>query len=85
MAGDWSLVFLVFNVSWYNFFNGLSFLFSRNFKSMNVQKENLYQCFECGLKYKEKEWADKYQAQCVKYKSCNLEIIKHALGIKNKN
>ena len=46
---------------------------------MPKQKQDLYQCPECGLKYKEKKWADKCQAWCAKYKSCNLEIIKYAL------
>jgi len=39
----------------------------------------LYQCPECGFYYKEKEWAEKCESWCKEYKSCNLEIIKHAL------
>lgn len=47
------------------------------------EKTELYQCFECGLKYQEKEWAEKCESWCKKYKSCNLEIIKHS--VKNLN
>ncbi|MEM1574500.1 MAG: hypothetical protein QW755_00220 [Nitrososphaerota archaeon] len=37
-----------------------------------------YICEECKLKYKEKIWAEKCEEWCRKYKSCNLEITKHA-------
>lgn len=40
--------------------------------------KTLYQCEECGLKYENKEIAEKCQAWCKEHKSCNLEIIKHA-------
>ena len=43
------------------------------------QGKELYQCEECGLKYAHKEWAEKCESWCKKYKSCNLEIIEHAL------
>lgn len=39
----------------------------------------LYQCEECGLKYAEKEVAEKCQTWCKEYQSCNIEIIKHAV------
>lgn len=47
----------------------------------------LYQCEECGLKYADdstssitgKEWAEKCEAWCKEHKSCNLEIIEHAV------
>lgn len=53
---------------------------------MNEKNNLLYQCPECGLKYKEKEWAEKCERWCKKHKSCNLEITKHAVNIKlNKN
>lgn len=41
--------------------------------------KKLYKCPECKLEYKEKEWAEKCKAWCKKYKSCNLEITKHAV------
>jgi len=37
-----------------------------------------YQCSECGMRYKELEWAQKCEAWCAKHKSCNLDIIAHA-------
>ncbi|OGY47705.1 MAG: hypothetical protein A3J62_03935 [Candidatus Buchananbacteria bacterium RIFCSPHIGHO2_02_FULL_38_8] len=47
----------------------------------NKKEENLkiYRCSECGLLYRQKEWAEKCQSWCLKYKSCNLEITKHAI------
>lgn len=46
-----------------------------------VQKENreVYQCEECGLKYAEKEIAEKCEDWCKKTNSCNLEIIANAI------
>jgi phosphatidylethanolamine/phosphatidyl-N-methylethanolamine N-methyltransferase len=41
--------------------------------------KGLYRCPECGLEYKEKEWAEECEGWCKKYKSCNPEIIKHAV------
>lgn len=41
----------------------------------------LYKCEECGLKYRDKEWAKKCMAWCGENKSCNLEIISHAEGV----
>ncbi len=46
---------------------------------LNVVNNQFYQCPECGLEYKEKEWAEKCEMWCKKYKSCNLEITKHAI------
>ncbi len=46
------------------------------------ENEGLYQCPECGLYYKEKQWAEKCEVWCGKYKSCNIEIIKHAINKK---
>lgn len=37
----------------------------------------LFQCEECGFLYREKEWAEKCEAWCSTYQSCNLEIIEH--------
>lgn len=42
-------------------------------------ERELYKCPECGLEYKEKEWAEKCEAWCRKNKNCNLEITKHAI------
>ncbi len=41
--------------------------------------KGFYSCNECKLKYKDKSWAEKCQKWCKATKSCNLEIIKHAI------
>lgn len=41
--------------------------------------KKMYICRECGLKYKDKKWAEKCENYCKKYKQCSLEIIKHAI------
>ena len=43
---------------------------------------NLYQCGECGLKYKNKKIAEKCENWCKKNKSCNLKITKYAVNKK---
>ena len=40
--------------------------------------QNIYQCKECGLHYKNKDTADKCEAWCKEHKTCNVEIIKQA-------
>lgn len=42
------------------------------------KEEKLYQCEECLLFYKDKDWASKCKKWCRENKSCNLNIIKHA-------
>lgn len=41
--------------------------------------DKVFTCPECGLSYREAEWAKKCAAWCKEHKSCNLEIIKHAI------
>lgn len=41
--------------------------------------QEIFQCPECGFFYREKKWAEKCRNWCRKYKTCNLEIIKHAI------
>ncbi len=40
--------------------------------------QNIYQCKECGLHYKNKELAEKCEAWCKEHKTCNVEIMKHS-------
>lgn len=48
-----------------------------------VRKINaLYQCEECRMYYQEKALAEKCEAWCKKYKSCNLNIVKYAMEMK---
>ncbi len=42
-------------------------------------KDASYKCPECRFLYKEKKWAEKCEAWCRMYRSCNLEITKHAV------
>ena len=48
-------------------------------KIVSQKDRELYQCQEYGLKYKDKEWAEKCELWCRKNNSCNLEIISHAV------
>ncbi len=41
-------------------------------------EENLYQCKECGLHYKDKELAERCEVWCAEHKTCNVEITKQA-------
>jgi len=45
-------------------------------------KDKLYKCKICLHQYREKKWAQKCASWCVAHKSCNLEIIKHAVNLK---
>lgn len=49
------------------------------------KKVRLYECPECRLRYKEKEWMDKCEAWCKERHSCNLEITAHAIENENKS
>ena len=46
---------------------------------LDKNNKELYQCEECGMSYENNEWALKCEAWCREHKSCNLEIIKHAV------
>jgi len=48
-----------------------------------TQPLQLYECPECHLKYKDKEWAKKCEAWCKKHQSYNTEITAHAEENKN--
>ena len=41
-----------------------------------------YKCKDCGLLYKDKRLAEDCEAWCLKHKSCNMEITKHAINKK---
>lgn len=41
--------------------------------------EKLYQCEICGFHYRDEETAQKCEAWCKEYNSCNTEIIKLAI------
>lgn len=48
-------------------------------KIIYQNNRDLYQCEECGFKYREKELADKCERWCREHHSCNLEITSYAI------
>jgi hypothetical protein len=52
-----------------------------NYNSMVEKINNYWVCEKCGFKYEDKSWAEKCEAWCKEHKSCNLEIVKHAVKI----
>ncbi len=47
-------------------------------KVAKYKHKQLYRCGECGLHYADKSWAEKCEAWCREYRSCNVEITMHA-------
>jgi len=43
-----------------------------------INNQNLHQCNECGLHYKDKDTAEKCEAWCKEHKTCNVEITSRA-------
>ena len=57
----------------------LSYLIFKLLKLTEQQeRSDLFICSECGFHYKERRWAEKYEAWCKDHHSCNLEITAHA-------
>ncbi|OGB90112.1 hypothetical protein A2625_04795 [candidate division WOR-1 bacterium RIFCSPHIGHO2_01_FULL_53_15] len=50
-------------------------------KKIELAGKKYFECPICGLDYEEEEWAEKCEAWCSKYPSCNLETVKHSVGI----
>ena len=48
-------------------------------KKVTKENEEYYQCEECFLIYKDKNWAEKCQNWCKENKSCNIKITKNRL------
>lgn len=44
-----------------------------------IKEENIYQCSECGLHYRDKELAKQCKAFCKKHKACSMEIAPQAV------
>jgi hypothetical protein len=51
-----------------------------------IEKENkkYYQCEECGHIYEREELANKCEGWCKEHKSCNLEIVKESVNVREK-
>lgn len=45
----------------------------------NINRREVYRCDACGLRYREREWAEKCEAWCTEHNSCNIEITAHAV------
>lgn len=41
--------------------------------------EQLFECVECGLHYKDRETADKCEVWCRETKSCNIKIAQQSV------
>ncbi|MBI2101034.1 hypothetical protein HYT53_00295 [Candidatus Woesearchaeota archaeon] len=50
-------------------------------EKLTENNKTYYICEECSFAYKDKKTALKCEAWCRKYKSCNVEITKHAVKI----
>jgi len=48
-------------------------------KTINHKHQVVYTCEECKMKYHDEETAKKCEKWCRENKSCNLDIIKHAI------
>jgi hypothetical protein len=48
-------------------------------RAIQNQGLELWQCRECGLRYEEKEWAERCEDWCKANHSCNLEITSHSV------
>ncbi len=62
-----------------NYINNLILLLNM-VKQITKKNKTYYICPECNFAYKEKETAAKCEAWCKEYKSCNVEITKHAVN-----
>lgn len=40
-----------------------------------------FQCEDCKLQYREREWAEKCEEWCLGHHSCNLAITRHAIRL----
>lgn len=47
-------------------------------KDLN-DKDQIYQCPECGLHYRSEEIAKQCEEFCKKHKACSMEIAPHAI------
>jgi hypothetical protein len=53
-------------------------------KIIEKESKKYYKCEECGHIYKTEELANKCEAWCKENKSCNLEIVKESVILKEK-
>jgi len=53
-------------------------------KIIEKESKKYYQCKECGHVYETEELANKCEEWCKEHKSCNLEIVKESVSVKEK-
>lgn len=51
-------------------------------RGAKIKGKNIHLCEQCATFYKDKKMAKKCEDWCKKHKSCNLDIIKHAIKVK---
>lgn len=49
-----------------------------------ANEKQLYKCPECGLHYEDEEIKNKCAAWCSENKSCNIEIARNSVEVKQK-
>ena len=47
--------------------------------SRGKDQQEVYQCPECGLHYRDKKHAEKCEVWCKEHHSCNLDITAHSI------
>jgi len=50
-------------------------------KEVKKEKKTYYRCTICKFNYESKQLAQQCEAYCEKFKSCSLEITKHAVEV----
>jgi len=50
-------------------------------KEIKKEDKTYYACPICKFTYNDRKWAQKCEDYCNEYKSCSLEITKHAVEI----
>ncbi len=49
---------------------------------MVKQEKKLFVCAECGMKYRNEEFAKKCENYCRENQACNLDIVKHSVELR---
>ncbi len=50
-------------------------------KELAKKEHQLFVCEMCGYAYEDRQWAEKCEAWCKKYQSCNLDITEHCVPL----
>jgi hypothetical protein len=44
-----------------------------------MNQDDIFQCSECGMHYREKLWVEACEAFCKRNQACSLDIAQHAV------